>query len=195
MRVIFLMVMSLFVMAGQARAAGFVCPEPESGITVAGPKVRTAPFGRTEVVCRYYARQYHKATIEVYYYGDYRRPRECRSHVYSDADLRSWQYQIYAFVTDDDPGDILTQKYWSGLARQLMQQTESDALPCTAPRGLPLPAEDSRNVRKPIKNKQMQTISNVSPEPALSAEEGQTRRQRAELQRIQAGPPAAADGW
>lgn len=195
MPVLLLIIAWLSLGAVPVHAADFICPVPEQGLTAKGPKVTTSIFGRTEIVCRYYARQYRKATLEIFYYGDYRHPRECRSPVYSDADLRSWEYQIYAFVTDDDPGDILTEKYWNGLARQLMLQAEDAALPCAAPRPVRMLNTRERRDLKTNDSNRMETMDGRKEELEKKRQQSQTRRQRAELMRIQAQPPADSDGW
>ncbi|MBZ0166931.1 MAG: hypothetical protein K8I00_08995, partial [Candidatus Omnitrophica bacterium] len=126
----FLIVILLLAAPTAVCANSFNCPTPEEGLTFTGPDFKTNIYGRSQVQCRYYMRERKKGTIEVFFYRDYNRQRACNSPVYTDADLRSWEYQIYAFTKDEDPRDFLTKTYWDELAAELMEQAELWALPC-----------------------------------------------------------------
>lgn len=133
----------LFVCAASnASAQSIICPAAEEGLTVTGPKYKTEISGRSKATCRYYYKTKLKSTLEVYFYRDYNRQRPCNSGVYKDADVRSWEFQVYGYVTDADKADFLTETYWEKVAADLVKQAEAWALPCEA--------EGRRVIRRPV---------------------------------------------
>ncbi|MBP9854469.1 MAG: hypothetical protein KBD53_06350 [Candidatus Omnitrophica bacterium] len=127
-----ILIFMLAGMASMASAQSLVCPAAEEGLTVIGPKSKIEISGRSKTTCRYYYREQLKSTIEVYFYQDYEKQRPCNSGIYQDADLRSWEYQVYGYVTDSDQKDFLTKGYWKKVGAVLVKQAEDFALPCVA---------------------------------------------------------------
>lgn len=129
-----LMMFLLFFLLSTSRvfAQAIQCPAAEEGLTFTGPKYKTEISGRSKATCRYYYKTHLKGTIEVFFYKDYERQRPCSSRVYQDADVRSWEYQAYAYVKDGDKKDFLTETYWEELALIMVEQAEAWALPCDA---------------------------------------------------------------
>jgi hypothetical protein len=132
MKKILLLSVLLLAPLTSAHAQSIYCPPAEEGMTFTGPKYKTEISGRSKATCRYYYKSKLKATIEVYFYRDYERQRPCSSGVYFDADIRSWEYQVYGFITDNDKKDFLTETYWEETALGLLRQAEEWALPCDA---------------------------------------------------------------
>lgn len=184
----FLVILVLLWSVLPAEAASVSCPSAEPGLTVQGPGFRTNPYGRSQFICRYYDRQDKKGTVEVYYYGDYRQPRDCGSRVYANADLRSWEYQIYGFAADEDPDDFLTKTYWKKLAKELMTTAEQWALPCERKRQIPPEMTGPRKDSKPNGGKIIES---------REAPRGQPKSVPTPLQipSLKAVPAQMDDGW